>query len=218
MRWRRKWQPTPVFLPGTGKPGGLPSMGSHTVGHDWSDLAAAATWVWKYLFKTLLSVLLNVSPEVELLYQYYNPIFNFLRNSHAVFRSGYTILHSHQQRTGVAISPYPCYFLVSFVLITIILMGVNWYLSVVLICISLMIRCWASLHVLTSHYVFIGEMYVQVFCPFLSWVVCFLLLTFSIYFCVLDINTLLYIWFVNSFSLSVDCLFTLWIVSFKAQI
>ena len=91
--WRRKWQPTPVLLPGkfygqrslvgysprgrkesdtteqlhfhfslscigkgnathssvlawripwTGEPGGLPSMGSHSVGHDWSDLAAAA--------------------------------------------------------------------------------------------------------------------------------------------------------------------------------
>ena len=26
-------------LPGTGEPGGLPSMGSHRVGHDWSDLA-----------------------------------------------------------------------------------------------------------------------------------------------------------------------------------
>ena len=29
-------------VPGTGEPGGLPSMGSHRVGHDWSDLAAAA--------------------------------------------------------------------------------------------------------------------------------------------------------------------------------
>ena len=28
--------------PGMGEPGGLPSMGSHRVGHDWSDLAAAA--------------------------------------------------------------------------------------------------------------------------------------------------------------------------------
>ena len=28
-------------IPGTREPGGLPSMGSHTVGHDWSDLAAA---------------------------------------------------------------------------------------------------------------------------------------------------------------------------------
>ena len=91
MHWRRKWQPTPVFLPGesqgrgslvgcclwgckeldtterlhfhfyalekemaahssvlawripgTGEPGGLPSMGLHTVGHDCSDLAVAA--------------------------------------------------------------------------------------------------------------------------------------------------------------------------------
>ena len=29
-------------IPGTGEPGRLPSMGSHRVGHDWSDLAAAA--------------------------------------------------------------------------------------------------------------------------------------------------------------------------------
>ena len=29
-------------IPGTGEPGGLPSMGSHRVGHDWSRLAAAA--------------------------------------------------------------------------------------------------------------------------------------------------------------------------------
>ena len=46
MLWRRKWQPPPVFLvwriPGTGEPSGLPSMGSHRVGHDWCDLAAAA--------------------------------------------------------------------------------------------------------------------------------------------------------------------------------
>ena len=35
-------------IPGTGKPGGLPSMGSHRVGHDWSDLAAAASTCWKF--------------------------------------------------------------------------------------------------------------------------------------------------------------------------
>ena len=29
-------------IPGMGEPGGLPSMGLHSVGHDWSDLAAAA--------------------------------------------------------------------------------------------------------------------------------------------------------------------------------
>ena len=42
----RQWHPTPVLLPEkiprTEEPGRLPSMGSHRVGHDWSDLAAAA--------------------------------------------------------------------------------------------------------------------------------------------------------------------------------
>ena len=37
-------------IPGTGEPGGLPSIGSHRVGHDWSNLAAAAAalfWIRK---------------------------------------------------------------------------------------------------------------------------------------------------------------------------
>ena len=38
------WLPTPVFLPGeppwTEEPGGLQSMGSQRVGHDWSDWAS----------------------------------------------------------------------------------------------------------------------------------------------------------------------------------
>ena len=39
-------------IPGTGEPGGLPSMGSQRVGHDWSDLAAATlpvllSWRWE---------------------------------------------------------------------------------------------------------------------------------------------------------------------------
>ena len=45
MHWRRKWQLTPVFLSGEsqgwGELGGLPSMGPHRVGHDWSDLAVS---------------------------------------------------------------------------------------------------------------------------------------------------------------------------------
>jgi len=33
-------------IPGTGEPGGLPSMGSHRVGHNRSNLAAAAVLDW----------------------------------------------------------------------------------------------------------------------------------------------------------------------------
>ena len=40
-------------IPGTGEPGGLPSMGSHRVGHDWSNLAAAAACEWLVLVWTL---------------------------------------------------------------------------------------------------------------------------------------------------------------------
>ena len=45
MHWRRKWQPTPVFLPGESQGRGSLvgcRLWGHTVGHDWSDLAAAA--------------------------------------------------------------------------------------------------------------------------------------------------------------------------------
>ena len=51
MLWRRKWQPTPVFLPGESQGwGSLLSMGSHRVGHDWSDLAVAAAASFKLLW------------------------------------------------------------------------------------------------------------------------------------------------------------------------
>ena len=44
MHWRRKWQPTPVFLPGESQEqGSLPSVGSHRIIHDWSDLAASSS-------------------------------------------------------------------------------------------------------------------------------------------------------------------------------
>ena len=44
-------------IPGTGEPGGLPSVGLHRVGHDWSDLAAAAAAMTndvKYFFMYVL--------------------------------------------------------------------------------------------------------------------------------------------------------------------
>ena len=47
-------------IPGMGEPGRLPSLGSHRVGHDWSDLAAAAAAASpKELAKTLNTVFLG---------------------------------------------------------------------------------------------------------------------------------------------------------------
>ena len=45
-------------IPGTGEPGGLPSLGSHRVGHDWSDLAAAAAATLLYKWGHALFVFL----------------------------------------------------------------------------------------------------------------------------------------------------------------
>ena len=42
-------------IPGTGEPGGLLSMGSHRVGHNWRDLAAAAAAVHLTVFLWNLS-------------------------------------------------------------------------------------------------------------------------------------------------------------------
>ena len=60
MHWRRKWQPTPVFLPGESQ--GQESLvgfclwGSHRVRHDWSDLTAAAAVIGNKQILKLLNL------------------------------------------------------------------------------------------------------------------------------------------------------------------
>jgi|UPI00000E97A0 hypothetical protein len=66
---------------------------------------------------------------------------NFLRNRQTDFQSGCTSLQSYQQWRSVHLSPHPCQHLLSsefFILA--LLTGVKWNLSVVLICLSLMIK------------------------------------------------------------------------------
>lgn len=68
-----------------------------------------------------------------------NSIFDFVRTQHAGFYSGRPILLSHQQCTRVPIAPHPHSHLFLFFIMA-MLMGVQWYLTVVLMWISLMIR------------------------------------------------------------------------------
>ena len=64
-------------IPGMGEPGGLLSLGSHRVGHDWSDLAAVAAvyelWCWRRLLRvpwttgrSNQSILKEINPEYSL--------------------------------------------------------------------------------------------------------------------------------------------------------
>ena len=66
-------------------------------------------------------------------------MFSLIRNCQTVFKSGWTILHSHKQCMSNPVSPHPCQHLVlSLFLILAILRGVYWYLIVVFIGMSLM--------------------------------------------------------------------------------
>ena len=56
-------------IPGTKEPGGLQSMGSHRVRHDWSNLAAAAAACFHTSLKILVSVLQSYSNQNSMVLQ-----------------------------------------------------------------------------------------------------------------------------------------------------
>ena len=49
-------------IPGTEEPSGLPSLGSHRIGHDWSELAAAAAAAGILLNEGLMSAFIKYVP------------------------------------------------------------------------------------------------------------------------------------------------------------
>ena len=167
-------------------------------------------------------------PGVELLDHMIVLIFRFLRNLHSRSHSGCTNLRSHQYFTSSLSFLYDltniCYLwcfvcvcvCVVFLMIA-ILMGVRWYLTVVLICISLVISsvehlyicllviCMSSYVSYTHLYVFFGKMSVEIFCAFLK--LNFLFCMSSLY--ILGIHPLLIISFTTIFFHSIGCLFIL---------
>ena len=109
--------------------------------------------------ETLFSILRGTYPEVEL-WHHLVILFSTFWGTPILFSIACTTLHLHQQCSRLPVSPHPYHLLLFSFL--------NRYLTVVLICISLVINDIDNFYVLLC--ISSGDMFIQISGPFFNWV------------------------------------------------
>ena len=83
-------------IPGTGEPGGLPSMGLHRVGHDWSNLTAVSIHTHTYDCRKISKNILQVNFACN--YLGISLVFNSLHKDESSLTLGLTERFEHMMK------------------------------------------------------------------------------------------------------------------------